>query len=158
MENTQFPNLRAALESYSGAVAEMYQQRLISSDRVASRFLLDNVTWQIREGDAEWQVVLRLADYWKYVENGTRPHWPPRAAILSWIRAKRLVPKPDKRGKLPTEQQLSFLIARKISREGTKGSRDIGKTLDALNAVYRKTIVAAVMKDLDAGIRAVLFR
>ena len=48
------------------------------------------------------------------VEYGTRPHFPPVAPILHWVENKlRLTGK--------AARSVAFLIARKISRSGTKG-------------------------------------
>lgn len=67
---------------------------------------------------------------------GTRPHWPPQVSIRAWVIRKGLV-KLGKRsatlGKLQSTKKntldpfireankISFLIARKISKKGTKG-------------------------------------
>lgn len=67
---------------------------------------------------------------------GTRPHWPPQLAIQQWVIRKGII-KMNKRpvtlGKLRGAKKsvsdplireiirISFLIARKISKKGTKG-------------------------------------
>lgn len=43
--------------------------------------------------------------YAPYVHEGTRPHWPPIAAITPWARKKGIPP---------------YLVARSIARKGTK--------------------------------------
>lgn len=50
---------------------------------------------------------------------GSKPHFPPINAIRGWVERKGIKPRADSNGKLPTIGQLSFLIARKISRVGT---------------------------------------
>lgn len=50
------------------------------------------------------------------VEAGARPHWPPRGPIELWVRRKLQVAEKEVRG-------VAFLVARKISREGTKAVR-----------------------------------
>jgi len=56
------------------------------------------------------------------VETGTRPHFPPPDALVPWVRRKL---------GLAGEEALSvaFLIARVISRRGTKGARMFARTL-----------------------------
>lgn len=49
------------------------------------------------------------------VETGTRPHFPPTAALLPWVLKK--FPGADER----KAKSFAFLIARKISKVGTKG-------------------------------------
>jgi len=52
--------------------------------------------------------------YAKHVEIGTRPHFPPPAALYDWVRKVLDVPEKDVPG-------VAFLVARKISKRGTKG-------------------------------------
>ncbi|OFW08660.1 MAG: hypothetical protein A3H27_18595 [Acidobacteria bacterium RIFCSPLOWO2_02_FULL_59_13] len=53
--------------------------------------------------------------YGLFVEVGTRPHFPPPAALLGWVQS-RLGISNDRQAR-----QVAFLIARKIAREGTPG-------------------------------------
>jgi len=53
--------------------------------------------------------------YGIFVEVGTRPHFPPPAALEGWVR-RRLGVTSDRQARA-----LAFLIGRKISREGTPG-------------------------------------
>lgn len=48
------------------------------------------------------------------VEEGTKPHWPPRGALADWVRLKLGVDPDD----VPS---VEFLIRRKIARRGTDG-------------------------------------
>lgn len=89
-----------------------------------------------------YSVVLELQEYWKYVEDGARPHWPPRDAILHWVHIKPVIPRPDEKGNLPSPEQLAFLISRKISREGTTGTHDLQKAKDAIIPYYEERILA----------------
>ena len=82
----------AVLEEYARKVTENYQMRLLDDDRWASGKLIDSVRCQVVTRTGGWDVTLTLKDYWKYVEYGTRPHWPPREAILRWIRMKPVIP------------------------------------------------------------------
>lgn len=147
MELLSFENLRQTLEEYGQEVRNLYQDKLITHDRIASGELLNSVEFQV-EGDGQrWEVSLNVAEYWKYVENDTRPHWPPVNKILEWIRAKPVLPRPDKNGKLPTPEGLAFLIARKISRAGTKGTHDLEESIEEINERYRDKIALAIAKD-----------
>jgi len=49
------------------------------------------------------------------VELGTRPHWPPIEPIADWVHAKLGVPRAE-------AGSVAYLVARKISRKGTKGA------------------------------------
>jgi len=80
-------------------------------------------------------ISLELEEYWKYLENGTKPHWPPVNKILEWIKVKPVLPRADKNGKIPTENQLAFLISRKISKVGTPATHLLRDTLSEFNLV-----------------------
>ena len=72
---------------------------------------------------------MSFADYWKWAEYGRKPgKFPPIEKIKEWIKVKPILPRPTD-GKLPTENQLAFLIARKIATKGTKGSGVYAKTV-----------------------------
>ena len=142
-----FENLQQTLEEYGQEVRNLYQDKLILHDRIASGDLLNSVEFEVAGGDQKWEVTLTLAKYWKYVEYDTRPHWPPINKILEWVRIKPVLPRPDANGKLPTPEGLAFLISRKISEQGTKGTHDLEDTLEEINERYRDKIVLALAKD-----------
>lgn len=149
------PHLRKVLTDYANALRNAYQDNLIRSDRIATGGLLNSVEARVDGPDGgAWSVVLNLADWWKYVENDTRPHWPPRDAILSWIKAKPVIPRPDQRtGKLPSPESLAFLIQRKIAREGTKGTHDLERAEQELLGYYMPRIAAALQQDMAEGLQ-----
>lgn len=143
-------NLQQVLEEYAIKLRNTYQDKLILSDRIASGDLLNSVDYIIESDNMSISVSLRLADYWKYVEYDTKPHFPPMDKILEWIRIKPVIPD-NRNGKLPTEKQLAFLVARKISQEGTKGSNDLHDAIKEINDEFRERIDEAITKDIQEG-------
>ena len=84
-------------------------------------------------------VSIQLNEYWKFIENGTKPHFPPVDAIKKWISVKPILPRPLKSGKLPTDNQLAYLIGRKISKVGTKAKPFLKTTItdfDLVGKIY----------------------
>lgn len=73
-------------------------------------------------------ISFNVADYYKYLENGTKPHFPPISAIKKWIELKHIVPRPYK-NLTPSNDQLAFMIARKISKVGTKAYKPLQKSI-----------------------------
>lgn len=140
--------LMAVLEDLARDVREGYISQLEKHDRRATGNLIDSVHTTIEVNGSRYIVWLHLADYWKYVENDTRPHWPPPSAILKWIEAKPVIPRPDANGRIPTPKQLAFLIGRKISEVGTKGSRDLKQTEDAVLPFYEERLTEALHRDV----------
>lgn len=97
---------------------------------------LSNSIKGIVKKNGKWiEISVSLEDYWKYIEYGTRPHFPPIDAIKKWIKVKPILPRPLPNGKLPTTDQLAFLIGRKISKVGTKPKPFLEKTISEFNLI-----------------------
>lgn len=150
MDDFIFANVEEVLGRLAEDLRENYKSALLQSDRVASRKLYQSVRTQVVFGLNSWDVQISLEDYWKYVENDTLPHWPPRDKILQWILIKPVIPRPDVRGKIPTPQQLSYLISRKIARFGTDGSHDLERTVEEMLPQYMEELTQALQKDATA--------
>lgn len=145
-----FENLYSVLKEYGAEVRNKYQDNLILSDHIAKGDLLNDAEYIINTDNISISVSLSLKDYYKYLETGTKPHWPPVNKILEWIKVKPVLPDPNRNGgKLPTPDQLAYLIGRKISEEGTKGTQDLHKAVKEINAKYEDKIIEAITKDID---------
>lgn len=144
----EFTNLKKALEDYMNAVQRIYKGKLTADGHKATGKLIGSVKASVQIGSTQYIGELRLEDYWKYIEYGTKPHWPPKNAILKWIQAKPILPRAIN-GITPSNDQLAYLIGRKISRTGTKAGNELGNTIDEVNATYRPIIEQAVEQDLQ---------
>ena len=152
-----FSNLEAVLQQYAAELKEVYKKHLVEADRLASENLINSVETQVETDQGAYLVTITLADYWKYVEDDTKPHWPPVSAILEWIRVKPVIPRPDSRDRIPKPEQLAYLIGRKIAKEGTEGSHDLALSATECNRKYEPLIAEALAQDLGAGFRAWIF-
>ena len=119
-------------------LAQSYRQQLSADGKNASGTLSNTSSYLVNYDGKILKISLLLEDYWKYVENDTKPHFPPIDKIRDWIRVKPVLPM-ARNGKLPTENQLAYLIARKISKVGTTGSHSLKSTIDKSN-IYNKVI------------------
>lgn len=149
-------NLAAVLQEYAVAVRNLYQDRLILHDRIATGKLLNEIRAHVEYDGRFFEVQLDLWSYWRYIEMDTAPHWPPRDAILKWIQVKPILPRPMSNGKLPTPEQLAFLIQRKIAVFGTEGHPDLTDSVQDMNAAFRDRIAAALARDVGDYIRKVV--
>lgn len=147
--------LQLALGQLAEDVKAGYVDQLAKHDRHASGNLMSTVRAEVEVNGTRYAAVLYLQDYWKYVEEGTEPHWPPRQAILDWIKIKPVIPRPDDRGRIPTPEQLAFLISRKISREGTEGSHDLQTAEDAVIPMWEERLLDALQRDTLEYIRKI---
>lgn len=147
----EWTNLHKALEEFARDFRNAYQDRLIRSDRIASGKLLNSVEYMVKKNGTDFSISLELEDYWIYVEDDTRPHFPPIDKIREWIKVKPVLPRAIN-GKLPTENQLAYLISRKISQVGTKGSHDLENTIEALERDFEDRIGDAIALDIEKAI------
>ena len=138
----------ATLDEYAERAKELYKRKLTDKGINASYKLLNSVETVVRRNDDEFTVTINLEDYWIYVENGRGPgKFPPIDKILEWISVKPVIPYSDNRGRLPTEEQLAFLIARKIANEGTEGRKVLYETVEELNRYYLPLLQKALDDD-----------
>lgn len=149
-------NLVAILEDLAKDIRENYKEHLELHDRIASGGLLRSISTEVEVQGTTYIVWLNLADYWKYVEEDTKPHWPPKDAIDKWIFVKPVIPRPDGQGRIPTPEQLSFLIRRKISEDGTTGTHDLRDTENAVIPMYEERLLEALERDALDYIEKVL--
>lgn len=146
------PHVQAVMEEMAIAIRNEYQDNLIRNDRIASGDLLNNIEYEVTRGDFTYTIYVKMKDYWYYVENGRKAgKWPPIDNILNWIRVKPVLPRPNAKGKLPTPQQLAFLIARKIGEEGTEGTQDLRKATDTIWDTFEDRLYEAIDADVDAA-------
>lgn len=168
--NREWTNVIDVLNDFGQMLVEEYKDQLILNDVNASDELYNSVNYIFKENGGTFEVSLELADYWKYVENGRKAgKWPPISAIEKWIEIKPVIPRPMKNGKLPTTQQLAFLISRKIygfiTRNGKLIPIDSGgikprpilqQTIDEVWDIMNEYIAEAFAKDLETEIEITL--
>lgn len=139
------PHVEAVLHEYAETVRDLYKEKLVEADRLASEDLYNSIEAQVVVNGTEYLVQVRALDYWKYVEWDTKPHWPPVQSLLRWIRVKPVLPRSG--GSVPRPEQLAYLIGRKIAREGTKGSHDLALASTETNRRFRDAINEALAQD-----------
>lgn len=156
MKEIKFPNLQAVLQDYIEELKIEYENNLLDSDRVASWDLINNIEIVTSFEGYDYWIGFNLKDYWKYVEYGTKPHFPPVDALLRWIEIKPVLPYPNSRGKLPTPKQLAYLIGRKISEVGTEGSHDLAEANKTIHQKYEELIQMALDEDVKYNIDIIM--
>lgn len=105
----------------------------------------ENVT--VTVGDLE--VTLHLPPYWMYIEYGRRAgKFPPIQSIEDWVVRKRIVPRGN-----TTIPQVSYLIARKISKEGTVGKHAAEGTVESVvKNVFLERLYLAIGQDVKQAL------
>ena len=128
------------LKEYAIELRNTLQDSYINDDRIATGDLLNSVEYIIEKDDRQIEVSLQLKEWWKYVEEDTKPHFPPPDAMLNYIKAKPI---------LPTPNQLAYLIGRKISEVGTTGTHNVRDTVRLINERYEEKIGQAISEDIN---------
>lgn len=146
MEIANYENTYKVLQDYAEAVRQAYRDNL-AQGRNASKNLSDTMTARVEVQGNAFAVVLNMADYWKYIEHGTRPHFPPISVILKWIEVKPIIPRPDSKGHVPSLKSLAYLIARKISEVGTEGKPDLQDASERTFNEFHEALVSAMAQD-----------
>lgn len=140
--------LEQCLQQYCMDFKRLYTENLEYDGRRATGNLIQSIDLNVHSMGMDITVTLSVADYYYYVENGRGAGgWPPKQKILEWIRAKGIQPYPMSNGKLPTEQQLAFLIQRKIARYGYDGKPSLANTIEELNSIYEQKFQIAIQQD-----------
>ena len=145
----QLIEVRKVLTEYKTKFEELVKTKIQKKDKIASGNLLASISTKIEVDGSVYTVILNSLDYLKYLETGTKPHWPPTEPILKWVKDKRL-PTRELTGdkSLPTEKQLTYLVCRKIAKEGTEKNFIIAETIEELNEIYLKRLQEALAIDI----------
>ena len=148
ISNEVLSEFLATLDEYAQKAKELYKRKLTDKGINASYKLLNSVETTVKRGDDTFTVTINLEPYWIYVENGRKAgRFPPIDKILEWVRIKPVIPYSDSRGRLPTEEQLAFLISRKIAEQGTEPRRVLAETVSELNNYYLPLLKQSLERD-----------
>lgn len=155
MEEIKLINTEKVLKEYGERVAAAYREKMrghghftIDTDTLINR--VEVVVESPIAGSVS--VALRLAEYWKYVEWDTRPHYPPIAPLIEWAKAKQGIPQPSKQ--FPTPESFAYAVRHRIAQVGTKGTHDLADAVQQMNEQYLPMIEQAVSQDIDAATNA----
>ena len=147
-------NLEKTLINFAEEFQTLLKDKVVSADMIASGALNNSIeVSSLYINNNEWKVILRGVDYLNVIEDGRKAgKQPPMKSILRWIELKGILPRADELGNDITNEQLAFLIGRKIGSRGIKGKQLISISLDELLVKYRPLIGEAILKDVELGI------
>lgn len=140
--------ITSEIQQIAQELLERYKAEIAQNK--ASGDLENTASYKVTFDGKYFEIIFNLESYWKYLENGTKPHFPPVSAIENWITVKHIVPK-SVDNKVPTTKQLAYLIARGISRNGTKPTKALQKTIDGADDLIER-LVEAITNQLQEEI------
>lgn len=133
------------LRELSQQLLDLYKKNVRDENHSASGNLIRNASYQLSYNGKCFELVFFLPEYWKYLEYGTKPHYPPIAPIEEWVKVKRLVPSTD--GKIKTTRQLAYAIVHKIGINGTNAYNVLGNMMDDNNK-ETQAIIDKMVEDI----------
>lgn len=111
-------------------VSTSYKNSLSKKNKIATGDLY-NHTYEVEINNGHYIVYLNLPRYWEAVEYGRSPgKFPPVDAIRKWIEVKPLVPESRGYDKVPSVEQLAYLISRSIANNGIPASNVLEEALN----------------------------
>ena len=157
MTANDFKHTMKALNDFGNFIITNYKSQL-EAEQMNNGELYRTISYSVSTVNSGWVISVSLAEYWKYIENGRRAgaKMPPVSAIENWIKVKQILPRPItlKSGKsvVPTIPQLSFLIARKIGRDGIRPRPFFKQSFEDAKREFLQKIEEAILADIKESL------
>lgn len=146
----KWDKLRETLNNFADYFIQSARNNLSDNNTNASFDLYNSFEKIIEIGDDWFSVKISLEDYWYYVENGRKAgKFPPLPKIQEWVNIKPVEALPDRNGRTPSVEQLTFLISRKIANEGTEPQPFFEPAKQDAVARFELAIDLAIAEDVD---------
>lgn len=148
-----------ALEHWATDIAQWMQNYMLKNDRIATGDSISSFEMLI----ADNEIILSAAASVAYALQGRGAGaFPDIAEIEKWIIAKPVEAYPDSKGRIPTLNELVFLISRKISEQGTDPPKlkpqNIAFIITQLGTKYIDTIGQLQAEELIQDMKDVFSR
>ena len=141
-------NLKKCLEEYS-----MYLLQAARNNMPTYYELKDNIKFVMNMNGNFYEIIFNAPAYWKYANDGRRPgKMPPVNVIADWVKRRNITPYALKNGRLPTTDQLAFMIAKKIGRDGTTGIHFLEKSVTEAENYFVSKISDAITEDIKENL------
>jgi hypothetical protein len=140
---------------------EAMKEQLSSKNINASGKLDDSIEDIMVTSDGFVSGSVRALSYWYYTNYGRGPTQRSgtgkgvvREKVRQWIDDKGIVPRDAANGRKVTKDELAFLIARKIHRQGYEAKLYISEVEEQVLPEISDKIEQALFKDFDNGINS----
>jgi hypothetical protein len=150
-------NLDKAFDNLGKDLVKTLVKNLLSANKKATGNLIRSIDYKVVEKANGFIVELLAADYLTNVDEGRKAgsKQPPLSALDKWVVARKIAPR-DSKGKFLPRQQVKFLIARSIAKNGIKPTNVINKTINEVYNNKQKLIEKAAVEDLNALIDKIM--
>ena len=147
----KFSRTESLLNSFAQTIVNRYREQI---SEYSSGQLYKTINFEITKGSSNYIVTINLEEYWINIDRGRRPgaKMPPISAIENWIKVRKIIPRPIvlKSGKqrVPTVQQLAYVIARSISINGIAPRPFMRESIEDTMKDFKSKLSAAVREDV----------
>ena len=143
-------HLTETLNRFADFFIQEARNNLQENGSNASYNLFNSFEKYIEIGEDYFSVKVSMEDYWPYVEKGRGAgRFPPVDKIREWIQVKPIQAIPDVNGRIPSVEQLTFLIGRKIAEEGTEAKPFFEPAKQEAIKKFELEIELAIDEDID---------
>lgn len=145
----EFPNIEAVLNKYSIALVQSLASKGIKQTSNLSQSV--ELKQTIEPLKTIYEVLMN--EYWYYIDQGRGATekgnrlGEVREAIKKWIQREGIKAE-ERNGRTPTEDQLAYLITRKIHKEGFPGRDFVSAPFEQ----FEQEITEALLLDLDINL------
>lgn len=146
-------NIQSLLEIIGESYVEEITTQMVRYGLQDSN-IINNISYTIRDNT----VIINIPDYAVYIENGRRAGAtpPPVAVILRWIQRKRIRGRNRTNGRFITNNQLAFMIARAIGRNGIRPRPFLRDATNELETTVAETFAIQFSDLIDENIKRIL--
>ena len=159
-------NLIRVLTDMGAEIKSLLKENIQAENGVATGAMLASIDTEVQEESDAIVLYLLSTDYFKWWDQGTTSHWPPKYVpgtetplLEEWIKARGLETRESTGDRhLPTIEQLNFLIRRKIAGEspsgkpgGTPSHGRLQAVADLIVDTYSAKIGEAIVQDFMAS-------
>ncbi len=147
MTEIKWTRLHKVLEEYGNRFIQLAKDKMGMNKSYATGELADTMETVVEINDEYFKVSIKLQDYWYYVENGTKPHFPPLQAIKEWVEVKGITPE-ERNGYTPSIEQLPYMIQKSIGKYGTEAHPFFNENKEIVYKEFENNIIYAIDEDI----------
>ena len=143
------------LDRYGQDLVQELRNALINKDAYASGQLDTMMDYDVERTADGYTLYLVSPEYLKWLDSGTRPHWAPIEPLQRWVWSKGIVPE-ERNGKLPTVEQLPYMIQKGIAEHGTEGVHQVNAVANMVYDRWEKELQEAMLDDLGYELKGLV--
>lgn len=152
-----FTNTQTALRSIGGLTTQRLAEGLSENNTEASGDLKKSIRFNIKSSSKKIELNITMLDYWGAVDEGRKAgKQPPIDKIKEWltypnVRDKIRFGQNDSEFSDSERNSLAYLIARKIGKQGTKGTNFATNVFESslITKELPEVLTDAIVEDAD---------